>query len=68
MGRFEALTGYIVLLVCLFSGLLVVLAWAQFYGSTYTEVAQGLTKFMFFIIAVVSIMFWIWYLITGRER
>lgn len=66
MGKFEALTGYIVLLVCLFSGILVILAWAEFYGSTYTEVAMGLTKFLFFIIGVASVMFWLWYLVSRR--
>lgn len=67
MSRFEALTGYIVLLVCLFAGILIILAWAQFYGDVYTEVAIGLTKFLFFIIAVASVMFWIYYLVTRRE-
>lgn len=67
MARFEALTGYIILLVCLFSGLLVILAWSELYGSVYTEVAVGLTRFMFFIIAVASIIFWAWYLVSGRK-
>lgn len=67
MTRFEALTGYIVLLVCLFCGILVILAWSAFYGSVYTDVAAGLTKFMFFIIAMASVIFWAWYLVSGRQ-
>ena len=67
MSKFEALTGYIILLVCLFSGILIILGWAAFYGSVYTDVAVGMTRFLFFIIAFASVLFWAWYLISGRR-